>query len=417
MVASFPRGIYRMAERMSIISENSGKYRRSSKKVRGQILDELTHILGMNRKYLAYLLRNAGREVYTRHGVRVVADPRVSYLSKRGRKKVYTEDILPYLVLIWTLAGYVSSIHLVAFIRVNRDKVFAHPKLKAAPGGIRKRLLTISHATVDRMLKGTKEKLTLKGRYKPNPHASCIKKSVPVQAYHEKPTDCFGYIEMDLVHHCGETTQGEHAFTLNATEITAGWTELRAIKNKARIWTIKALEDIEASVPFPLTHLHSDNGSEFVNSHTVAFAKKRGIPFTRSRKYRKNDAPFVESKNWSMVRVYTGYARYDTEEELVILQQLMRLVSLKHNYFMPTMKLVDKHRNGGKVRRRYNIDTPLNRGLASDKLTDEKKRELIAIRDSIDLLKLLTQIESLQDQLDQAYRHKYNHVRGRRRCL
>ena len=158
-------------------------------------------------------------------------------------------------------------------------------------------------------------------------------------------------------------------------------------------------------------------GSEFVNSHTVAFAKKRGIPFTRSRKYRKNDAPFVESKNWSMVRVYTGYARYDTEEELVILQQLMRLVSLKHNYFMPTMKLVDKHRNGGKVRRRYNIDTPLNRGLASDKLTDEKKRELIAIRDSIDLLKLLTQIESLQDQLDQAYRHKYNHVRGRRRCL
>jgi hypothetical protein len=218
MVASFPRGIYRMAERMSIISDNSARYRRSRKKVRGQILDELTHVLGMNRKYLAYLLRNAGREVYTRHGVRVVADPKVSYLSRRGRKKVYTEDILPYLVVLWALAGYVSSIHLVALIRLNEDKIFAHPKLKTAPKQIRRQLLKISHATVDRMLKETREKLTLKRRYKPNPHASWIKKSVPVQAYYEKPTDCFGYVEMDLVHHCGETTQGEHAFTLDATE-------------------------------------------------------------------------------------------------------------------------------------------------------------------------------------------------------
>ncbi|MHA1814206.1 MAG: integrase catalytic domain-containing protein, partial [Candidatus Thorarchaeota archaeon] len=77
----------------------------------------------------------------------------------------------------------------------------------------------------------------------------------------------------------------EHTFTLTVTEITTGWTELRAIKNKARVWTLGALEDILDSVPFPVKHLHSDNGSEFINHHTVAFARKHNIPFTRSRTY------------------------------------------------------------------------------------------------------------------------------------
>ncbi len=239
----------------------------------------------MNRNYVAYLLRNTGRRVTTPRGRCIIADPKVSYLSRRGRKKVYTEELLPYLVLLWSLAGYVSSVHLVRFIRVNQDKLFLHPKLRAAPKHITDRLVAISHATVDRMLNETRRKLALKGRYKPNPHASWIKKSVPIQPHYDKPPDCFGYLEIDLVHHCGNTTAGEHTFTLTVTEITTGWTELRAIKNKARVWTLGALEDILDSVPFPVKHLHSDNGSEFINHHTVAFAHKHNIPFTRSRTY------------------------------------------------------------------------------------------------------------------------------------
>lgn len=413
MVASIPRGLYTMRDRMSIISENVGKYRKSRKKGRSQILDELTEILGMNRKYLSFLMRNAGSEVYTPRGVRIIADPRVSRLSGRGRKKVYTDELIPYLVALWKFSGYLSSVHLVAFIEVNQDKIFDLAKLKGISQDIRDKLLSISHATVDRLLKAEKEKLRLKGRYKPNPHSSSIKRSIPIESYHDKPLDRFGYTEVDLVHHCGQRTVGEFAYTLTCTEITSGWTELRALKNKARVWTLQALSDVNDSLPFKMTGLHVDNGSEFINAHTLRFTQEHGIPLTRSRAYTKNDAPFVESKNWTMVRTYTGYSRYDTPEELAILDQLMRLVSIKHNFFIPTMKIIDKRRDGRKVKKKYSVDTPVYRVITSGKISEDRRKQLIATRQSIDLVALVENIEILQDELANAYQRKYNNASWR----
>jgi len=278
----------------------------------------------------------------------------------------------------------------------------------------------MSHVTIDRLLKPVREKRELTGRYTKNPHASSIKKAIPVQPHYEKPKDLFGYLvrrilrKCDLVHHCGESAGGMYTHTLTATEITTGsknpaeWTELRTLRNRAQVWTVGALKEIIGTVPFRVAHLHSDNGSEFLNAHLEKVTTEAQIPFTRSRPFRKNDAPYAESKNWSLVRVYTGYRRYDTEEELSHLQSLTRLISLKHNLFIPTMKLVQKHREGKKGQKRYRVETPYHRLIHSAELTQKEKQRITRLRASTDFFELIHSIEQLQVKLNRAYHKKYH---------
>lgn len=191
------------------------------------------------------------------------------------------------------------------------------------------------------------------------------------------------------------------------TEITTGWTELRVLRNKAHIWVMLAMKSVLRALPFPVTALHSDNGSEFINQTLAKFADAHKLRFTRSRAYRKNDSPYVESKNWSLVRSYAGYRRYDTKEELLALMQLDRLIALKHNLFMPTMKLVAKERVGPRVGKRYNIDTPLHRLLAIPGLAKRYRKKLERLLAGTDLLRLLDDLRRAEGRVDAAYTGKY----------
>lgn len=297
--------------------------------------------------------------------------------------------------------------HLVAFIRNNQPLLYEKPpedlskgmqtkifKLISADSQSKAKLFKISSATVDRLLKPVRydfersAKYRLKHKYKPHPHASIIKKNIPVESYFDKPKQGrLGYTELDLVHHGGAWTKGSFCYTLSEVEINTSWTELRALRNKARVWTLEALADIDASVPFKIHSRHVDNGSEFINAHVLTYTKQCGINYTRSRAYQKNDAPYVESRHWTTVRCYVGYRRYDTEEEYKILDRLMRLISVKHNYFIPTMKTIQKERVAGKVHKRYDINTPLQRVLNSLEVSQEKKEQLQEYKDSLSYLK------------------------------
>ncbi|MBC7327193.1 hypothetical protein H5T87_03640, partial [bacterium] len=128
--------------------------------------------------------------------------------------------------------------------------------------------------------------------------------------------------------------------------------------------------------------------------------------FRRSRPYRKNDAPYVESKNWSLVRRYTGWRRYDSEEEGEILRALLYLLSLRHNIFTPTIKTKGKVREGDKVRVQKDINTPYNRVLELSEVPEETKEKLKAMRANIDLFELSERIEMLEKRLDKAYQIK-----------
>src|SRR6266508_3650991 len=186
---------------------------------------------------------------------------------------------------------------------------------------VRNKLLRVSAATIDRILAPERRRLQVRGRSGTKP-GSLLKRQIPIRTFAEWDDARPGFCEVDLVAHDGGNPLGEFCQSLDLTCVATGWTEVGAVPNKAQRWCFEALLDIERSLPFPLLGIDSDNGSEFINHQLVRYRAERGITFTRSRPYRKNDNCFVEQKNWPVVRQQVGYGRYDTDEELAVLRGL-----------------------------------------------------------------------------------------------
>ena len=151
------------------------------------------------------------------------------------------------------------------------------------------------------------------------------------------------------------------------------------VRNRARKWTFEALVDVRRKLPFALLGLDSDNGGEFINKNLAAYCVGEGISFTRSRPLNKNDGCFVEQKNWCVVRRETGYGRYDTEGERALIAVIYADLASYVNYFLPSVKLIAKQRQGAKVYKRYDRPTtPYQRLVALgalDKDTGARLRE------------------------------------------
>ena len=406
MFCAIPKQVCHYEGKMTIIRANAPHYRIARKKQKGLILDELTQVLHYHRKYLALLLRSVGRKVFTPYGTKVIADPDVYLVSRRGRKKHYTQELIPHLQEVGKLASTVSSVHLVAFIRANRSFLFQHPLLKSIPTRLKHQLLTISHATVDRLLAPTRKRILTYQSGRRSPHAGWLRKTIPIQSYAQKPLGTFGYLELDSVFHAGDATRGQFAATPDATEIETGWTELELLPNLAQSWTERGLKRILHRLPFKPKELHSDNGTEFINRGLVQLAQQRKLVFTRSRALHKNDAPYVESKNATLVRAYVGRHRYDTAAEIRILKRLLPKISLKHNLFMPTMK---RDRSAAaQSRRRFTTETPYHRLLKLPDLTPAQKSALRALRRRTDYFRLAAEIDQLCLRLDRVHRVKYS---------
>ena len=209
-----------------------------------------------------------------------------------------------------------------------------------------------------------------------------------------------GFVEIYLVAHCGDSARGDYCNTLDATDIATGWTETRAVQNKAQVHVFAALRDIVAHLPFPLLGIDSDNGSEFINHELMRYCAEHEVTFTRSRAYHKNDGCHVEQKNWSEVRQNVGYGRFDTPEELDVLNAICVLVRLHTNFYMPSAKLISKTRDGSKVTKRYDKPmTPYRRVLARDDVTEKAKETLTRRFKTLDPADLSVRIGRLQDQL------------------
>jgi hypothetical protein len=201
------------------------------------------------------------------------------------------------------------------------------------------------------------------------------------------------------------------------TCVNTGWTEIRALRNKAQRWCFQALIDIRASLPFPLLGLDSDNGGEFISNHLFAYCRQEAITFTRSRPERRNDNCFVEQKNWTVVRQHVGYARYDTAEELEVLTELYSHLRLWVNHFQPVMMLAEKIRDGAKVTRRYDTArTPYRRVLASEHVSKAAKRKLEAEHLKLNPAQLQRDIGRCQYELHRLGRFKEHRRRKEARA-
>ena len=240
----------------------------------------------------------------------------------------------------------------------------------------RKKLYRISAATIDRLLSDERKEQTLKGRSHTKP-GTLLKNQIPIRTFAEWDDRRPGFVEIDLVGHDGGDARGEFAQTLDVTDVCTGWTETEAVKNKAQAWIFQALQDIRNRLPFDILGIDSDNGSEFINHHLQRFCSEEKITFTRARSYRKNDNCFVEQKNYSVVRRAVGYARYDTEEEVKLLNEIYGHLRLYTNFFQPVMKLIEKRRVGSRVTKKYDKPrTPYQRVLESPHVPEDRKEQL-----------------------------------------
>ena len=373
-----------MAEKKAITREMRRRYKGSSKSERGRMLDELTALTGWTRSYASRALRREPKK-------RKVPET-------RGRKKTYTAEVMVPLRKIWASMDGACGKRLVAGMADVLDALERHDDIPGTPRAVAL-LRSMSAATIDRFLAPDRAKSTLKGRATTKP-GTLLKSRIQIRTGTEWNDAVPGFLEIDLVAHCGDSTRGEYCNTLDATDIATCWTETRAVRNKAQVHVFAALQDIIAHLPFPLLGIDSDNGSEFINDELYRFCADNDVAFTRSRPYKKNDGCHVEQKNWSVVRQNTGYARFDTPEELKVLNEIHTLVRLHTNFFMPSAKLISKTRDGSRVTKRYDRPmTPYRRVLASEHIAQASKTALTEQFETLNPADLRRRIGKLQDKL------------------
>jgi len=237
-------------------------------------------------------------------------------------------------------------------------------------------LLRISRSSIDRCLAPARfNKPRGLSTTKPG---TLLKKNIPIRTFTDWNEDKPGFLEIDLVAHCGESAEGQFLNTLTCTDLCTGWTEPIALLRRSQESVCTAIDALRPELPFDLLGIDSDNGSEFINDLIYRYCLKHEITFTRSRPYKKNDQAHVEQKNWSVVRRTVGYDRLEGQEQFALLASIYQDLRLYVNFFQPVLKLIGKERIGNKVLRRYDTArTPYQRGLERVDVPVARKAHLL----------------------------------------
>jgi hypothetical protein len=282
-----------LGSRRELLNRLLPRYRSSSWREKRRILDEFVSGSGYHRKYAVTVLN---------HGIRDAA------YKKRMPARLYDEAVRLALITVWKSANRICSKRLIPFLPefVGALERFGHLSL---PGEVRERLLTMSPATADRLL--YQERHPEGGSVSTTRPGKLLKHKIAVRMFSDWNELVPGFMEADLVAHCGDRAEGAFLNTLVLTDIATGWTECLALLRRSEADVSAAIHAVRQCLPFPLLGLDTDNGGEFINYELLRYCEKEKITFTRSRAYRKNDQAHVEEKNGSVVRRLVGYDRYE----------------------------------------------------------------------------------------------------------
>ena len=358
------------------------RYRGGNREEKARILDEFGCVSGYHRKHAIRLL----------NGATVPDDaPRPP-----SRARVYDEAIRQALIVLWEASDRVCGKRLKPLVPLLIGALERHGHMRLDVT-IRAKLLTASAATMDRLLQGARQAAGLKKAARVAP---AVRSSIPIRTFADWSEPPPGSMEVDLVAHCGDVAAGSFVQTLTLTDIATGWTECVALVVREATLVVEAIERLREVMPFPLRAVDSDNGSEFVNETLLRYCTTNGIELTRSRPYRKNDQAWVEQKNGSVVRRLVGYLRLEGIAAAGALSRLYAASRLFVNFFQPSFKLASKTRSGAQVRKRYHApQTPCARLLASESVSEQVKIRLREVAETLDPLRLLDEIRTVQHHL------------------
>jgi hypothetical protein len=334
----------------------SPRYLKAGKREKGRILDEFCKTTGHHRK----------------SAIRLLGDPPakarpigVGGGKRRGRPTKYGFEVVSALRQLWEVSDHLCSKRLKPFLPELVRALESHGEI-ALSDNSRGQLLAMSSSTMDRLLKPYRAKGGLRRPYTTRRSPGELKALIPIRTFGEWAGVSPGSVQADLVAHCGESTEGFYLNTLVLVDVATSWCEFEVIWGKGKERVGGGIHRARQRMPFRLEELHTDNGSEFINDLLYPYTRDQKIRFTRGRAYRKNDQAYVEQKNWSVPRRLIGYDRYSSQAAYEQMARVYGYVRLFVNFFQPVSKLIEKTRDGAKVKKKYDeARTPYQRLLGS----------------------------------------------------
>ena len=361
------------------------RYLKADKHEKKKMLDEFTSATGYHRKHAIRVLKNRVRVQKRLRG------------STKVYKTIYRGKVVQTLEQIWEIYGHLCSKRLQPFLPEAIRVLERYQEIELSEE-TKELLLKISSASIDRCLRPIRLQ-TRHGLSTTKP-GSLLKNLIPVRTFTEWDEEQPGFLEIDLVAHCGNTTEGQFLCTLTCTDLCTGWTEVTGLLHRSQETVSEALRRMRQRLPFPLLGIDSDNGGEFINDLLYRYCLDEQITFTRSRPYQKNDQAHVEQKNWSVVRHTVGYDRWETEQELALLESIYDDLRLYINFFQPSLKLIAKERIGNKTIKRYDTaKTPYQRVLERQDISLAAKARLAHIYVQLNPAELRRRIDQKIAQL------------------
>src|SRR6266849_4090729 len=355
------------------------QYRQASASQKRTLLEAFIATTGYVPKYAKWLLNHA-EEVQQTHG--------------RSHLRRYGPEVQHALFLAWHAANRICAKRLIPFLPTLIEALERHEHLHISDE-CRRQQLSMSAATADRLL-SSQRKLGQRGPSTTRA-GTLLKQQIPIRTFEEWNETQPGFLEADLVAHCGTTIEGGYLYTLTLTDVATGWTECLPLLYRSQETVLAALQRARTLFPFPILGIDTDNGGEFINEVVIAYCEQERISFTRGRPYLKNDQCFVEQKNGAIVRQVVGYDHLVGEHAYRQLTGLYLALRLYVNCFQPSMKLLAKQRELKRVRYVYDpAKTPLQQLLLSGVLPAQKQQELLEVAHAFDPIRLFQQLEQLQ---------------------
>jgi len=359
------------------------RYRLAVRGDKSRLLDEFCRVTRRDRKVAIRLLRHPPKR--PRHGA--------------GRPREYPTTLRPALEQVWEASDYLCSKRLAPFLPELLETLARHEEL-ALSADVRRALLRISPATIDRLLAPVRRQYRRHGLATTSPSVAALRAQVPLRTFGEWAHVPPGHVQADLLAHCGDSGHEFFLTSLLAIDVATGWTELQAVWGKGHHRVGAAMQAVRQALPMPLLTLHTDNGGEFLNQLLIPWCREKRIAFTRGRPYRKNDQAYAEQRNGAVLRRYIGYDRYSSRAAFAALQAVHERLRLYVNFFQPLRKLVSKERHGARVVKRYDrAQTPYRRVLASGVLTPERRAALTAQYQGLNPLRVRADLQTRLDTL------------------
>ena len=304
------------------------------------------------------------------HAIRILNSKIQGPRSHPGPKVKYTDDLVPHLKKLYYLMRQPCAKRMKEAMPhwiASYQRHYACLSEEQV-----QKLLGMSASTIGRMLTMIRRQSGLSGTRPPK--SFWYRSVVPI-----KPKDWDvkspGHFQSDTVAHCGTSLQGSFANTITLTDIHTGWTENFAVSTKSAARVREGLIQLEKRLFFEIISIKFDSGSEFMNYGVISYLRdgfyknqrRTPIDIFRSRPYQKNDNCYVEQKNFTHVRELFGYDRIEDKSLVDLMNEIYQnYFNPLQNYFLPTMKILSKHRIGGRIIKKYDTPkTPLQRLLES----------------------------------------------------